>query len=356
MDRMDEKVILLIADKRDDSIIEKLIIEKRPQYRIVSTPNLQSAMLMLNKEPFDIILLDLISSYSAEKEIIQQISEQKIPLIVLSNMEFDQNNQFLSDLVAEATIVKADLTAAYLVHVIDEAIKIFRCESALNHQKEQMGQFAYAVSHDLQEPLRMVSSYLQLIERRYKDILDNDGREFIGFAVDGAGRMREMINRLLSFSRVESRGGVFERVSLNGVIDRVKDILISHQQQLLIDKEELPEIEGDEAQMIMLFEELLKNASVFNKNSIPKVTITSKHTANGVRICLSDNGIGMESKDVERIFGIFTRLHTREEYPGFGMGLPISRRIVERHGGRIWAESEPGIGSTFCIEFNLPKE
>ncbi|WP_049923054.1 MEDS domain-containing protein [Halopiger djelfimassiliensis] len=221
----------------------------------------------------------------------------------------------------------------------------------LEKSNERLEQFAYAASHDLQEPLRMISSYLRLLERRYGDDLDADGEEFLEFAVDGADRMREMIDGLLAYSRVETRGEPFEPIELDDVLDDVLDDLRLRidESDATITRDPLPRVEGDGNQLRQVFQNLLTNAITYSGDEPPRVHIEAKQNGREWVISVHDDGIGIDPAETERIFEIFDRLHSREEYDGTGIGLALCERIVERHDGRIWAESEPGEGSTFSI-------
>jgi PAS domain S-box-containing protein len=221
----------------------------------------------------------------------------------------------------------------------------------LEASNERLEQFAYAASHDLQEPLRMVSSYLQLIENRYAEALDDDGREFIEFAVDGAERMREMIEGLLQYSRVDTRGDPFEPVDLNEVLTDVRDDL-----QVRIDEsgaeittEELPQVHGDAGQLRQVLQNLLDNAIEYSGASAPRVHVAAERDGDWWEISVRDEGIGIDPADSERVFDVFQSLHAQDEYSGTGIGLALCERIVERHGGDIWVDSEPGEGATFTL-------
>jgi signal transduction histidine kinase len=216
-------------------------------------------------------------------------------------------------------------------------------------------QFAYVASHDLQEPLRMISSYLQLIERRYKDKLDDDANIFIHYAVDGANRLQALIGGLLEFSRVRTHGKAFAAVDIGEVLDGVcRDL-----QPLIVEAgatvryDRMPIIVGDAAQITRLFQNLLQNGLKFRREGTPPVIeVRAESKAGAMVFSVHDNGIGIEPQYFERIFTIFQRLHTREEYPGTGIGLSICKRIVERHGGNIRLESKPASGTSFY--FSIP--
>ena len=236
----------------------------------------------------------------------------------------------------------------------------------LTSSNAELEQFAYVASHDLQEPLRMVASYMQLLARRYKGKLDADADDFIGYAVDGANRMKELINDLLAFSRVGTHGEPFEPADCETVFERVifnlKITIEENGAQATHDP--LPTVMGDDVQIVQLFQNLIANSLKFHGEEPLRIHVSTRRiTDSEVRdsdssieqgwvFSVRDNGIGIDPKYADRIFVVFKRLHGREEYPGTGIGLAICKKIVERHGGRIWIESEPGQGTTFY--FTLP--
>lgn len=224
----------------------------------------------------------------------------------------------------------------------------------LKRSNQELEQFAYVASHDLQEPLRMVSSYVQLIARRYKGKLDSDADEFINYAVDGVSRMKVLINDLLTFSRVGTRAKELSLVDLKEVIEiALSNLQLAiEENNAVITHDELPQILADEGQMVQLFQNLIGNAIKFRSEEPPKIHIGVKREKEQWQFSVHDNGIGIDPQFAERIFIIFQRLHTREEYPGTGIGLSICRKIIERHGGHIWVESQPNRGATFY--FTLP--
>ncbi|WP_276256101.1 PAS domain S-box protein [Halomontanus rarus] len=224
----------------------------------------------------------------------------------------------------------------------------------LEESNERLEQFAYAASHDLQEPLRMVSSYLQLIERRYADALDDDGEEFLAFAVDGADRMRSMIEGLLEYSRVETRGNEFEPVELERVLEDVRENLqvTVEESDAEITAESLPRVEGDAGQLRQVLQNLLANAIEHSGSGPPRVHVAAERTGAEWTVSVTDEGVGIDPINQERIFEIFEGGHGETGYSGTGIGLALCERIVERHGGDIWVDSEPGEGATFS--FTLP--
>ena len=224
----------------------------------------------------------------------------------------------------------------------------------LKRSNADLQQFAYVASHDLQEPLRMVSSYTQLLARRYRGKLDSDADEFIGYAVDGANRMQTLIKDLLAYSRVTAQGKVFERVDCNGLLEEVLSNLrvADEQNRAVVTHDPLPTVMADRGQLGQLFQNLIGNAIKFRGEEPPQIHVSAEQRTGEWLFSVRDNGIGVGPQYAERIFIIFQRLHNREEYPGTGIGLAICKKIVERHGGRIWVVSHTGQGATF--HFTLP--
>jgi signal transduction histidine kinase len=224
----------------------------------------------------------------------------------------------------------------------------------LARSNAELQQFAYVASHDLQEPLRMVSNFTQLLAERYDAKLDNDGREFIAYAVEGATRMQTLVQDLLALSRVGTRGKNLEVVRLAEAVDRaVANLEFAIQENgALVSHDELPEVMADSSQMMQLFQNLIGNGIKFKGAEPPRVHISAGRNGKEWTFSVRDNGIGFEPQYAERIFAVFQRLHSRDEYRGNGIGLSICRKIVERHQGRIWAESIPGSGATFY--FTMP--
>ena len=231
----------------------------------------------------------------------------------------------------------------------------------LKRSNDELQQFAYITSHDLQEPLRTISSFTQLLERRYRDQIDSNADEFIEYIVDATDRMKDLIKDLLEYSRVTTRGKEFKPVDTEEILQKTISNLRAaiDESGADISYDELPELMADDRQISQLFQNLISNAIKFKKTDLPpKIHISaSKDEKNNEYVfCIRDNGIGIEKEYFDRIFTIFQRLHTREEYQGTGIGLSIAKKIVERHGGHIWVESEPEVGSTFYFTINiLPK-
>jgi PAS domain S-box-containing protein len=245
-----------------------------------------------------------------------------------------------------------------MVHDITERKRaedeLNRALEELQHSNTELEQFAYIASHDLQEPLRMVSSYVQLLRKRYQGRLDQDADEFITYAFEGATRMQNLINDLLAYSRVGTRGKPFVTVACENVLEEaMANLQIAIEESgASITHDPLPQVTGDPTQLIQLFQNLLSNAIKFRGSEPPRIQVRAQREQGEWVFGVSDNGIGLEAKFAERIFVIFQRLHDRASYPGTGIGLAICKRIVQRHGGRIWVESQPGSGATFY--FTIP--
>jgi PAS domain S-box-containing protein len=229
----------------------------------------------------------------------------------------------------------------------EEALRL--AADQLKESNEELEQFAYVASHDLQEPLRVVTGYVQLIERKYKDQLDDDAKQFMFYVVDGVSRMQQLITDLLNYSRVGSRNEPFREVDMRLVVDRALANLktVIDETGAVVTCDALPPVHGDEAQLVQLFQNLIGNGIKFHGDRTPGIHIFADRRGNAWEFAVRDNGIGIEKRYWEQIFEIFQRLHKRQEYAGTGIGLAICKRIVERHGGRIRLESEPGQGTTF---------
>ena len=224
-----------------------------------------------------------------------------------------------------------------------------QAEAELRRSNEELERFAYVASHDLQEPLRTVSSYLQLLSRRYRDRLDADGADFMDFAVDGARRMQQLIADLLVFSRVGTRGAPLVATEMQTAFDQTLASLRAaiEESSATVSADPLPAVLADGSQLAQLLANLIGNGLKFHGEEPPRVRVSARRTGRLWTISVEDNGIGIAPEYFERIFVIFQRLHAREEYPGTGVGLAICKKIVERHGGRLWVESTPGAGARF---------
>ncbi len=277
-----------------------------------------------------------------------------VGLLQVANKETDYTEEDVNLLTTIGNVVAP---------ILDERLRRLRTEvvrkrllTDLKRSNQELEQFAYVVSHDLQEPLRMISSFTQLLERRYKDKLDKDAIDFIDFAVDGSNRMQKLINDLLQYSRVTMRGKEFKEVDAHSVLGQA----INNLQQSIVEagaivtNDDLPVIKVDESQFERVFQNLIDNAIKFRREEAhPNIHISVQEKGPEWLFSLHDNGIGIDMQYKERIFTIFQRLHSKKDYPGTGIGLSICKRIIQRHDGSIWFESEQGKGTTFY--FTIPK-
>jgi light-regulated signal transduction histidine kinase (bacteriophytochrome) len=224
----------------------------------------------------------------------------------------------------------------------------------LEHSNDELQQFAYVASHDLQEPLRTIQSYLQLLQRRYGNALDQDASEFIGFAVAGAQRMRGLITDLLAYARLSSRARPLEPTDLQQVVSDVLHGLQAaiSERHAELTHDPLPTVLADGNQLRQLYQNLVANALKFNREGVPRVHLGARREGAWWRLHVQDNGIGLDPAYKDKIFEVFKRLYGRDEFEGTGIGLAICKKIVERHGGQIGVESSPGHGATFW--FTLP--
>lgn len=270
---------------------------------------------------------------------------RRVPVeLVLSPIEGDDGVMTIASV--------SDLTARRAAEAAlrERNAELGQANAELARANAELERFAQVASHDLQEPLRTVSSFVQLLAKRYSEHLDDTGRRYINYAVDGAERMRALIHALLAYSRLERQEApVDAEVSLPKIVARVQSdlhaaIASSHAE---ITSDELPVIAGNEGQLAQLLLNLIGNAIKYRRGKPPRIHVGASDQGDHWRISVADNGIGIEPKYFERIFVVFQRLHTREAYEGTGIGLALCKRIVERHGGRIWLESRPAEGSTF---------
>ncbi|WP_292388177.1 PAS domain S-box protein [Methanosarcina sp. UBA5] len=283
----------------------------------------------------------LVLDYELE---IQHRNSHLIPVLYNASIYKDENGEVIGVFAAARDITERKKAEELLKLKLEE----------LARSNAELEQFAYVSSHDLQEPLRMIASYLQLLQRKYQGKLDDKADKYIYFAVDGASRMQNLINDLLEFSRVTTKAREFEPTDCKSVLDQVLlDLEVSiKENEASISYDSLPVVTADPVQFTQVFQNLISNAVKFRSEKAPKIEISAEKKTDQWLFSVKDNGIGIDPKYSERIFEVFKRLHKREEYPGTGIGLSICKKIVERHGGQIWVESESGKGSIFY--FTLP--
>jgi light-regulated signal transduction histidine kinase (bacteriophytochrome) len=313
---------------------------------------------------------DLLESLGVRSAICTPIYQRGRPVAgflvahgQVSNL-FQEDEQRLAEFIAAlagAALENAEgfeqlqrLNVTLEQRVADRTEDLQQRTTELSRSNADLEQFAYVASHDLREPLRTVSSYCELVQNRLTDQIDEETASYLRQAIQATGRMRTLINDLLTYSRVGTRGKPFQPADCN----ELADIAVANLQVVIqetsaqITHDKLPVVQGDATQLIQLFQNLIDNAIKFRGERSPRVHLSAEKRDREWLFSVRDNGIGMECEDKSRIFLLFQRLHTTAEYPGTGIGLAVCKKTVERHGGRIWVESQPGAGSVFY--FTIP--
>ena len=302
-----------------------------------------------------------IESHLTLRKLQNQLKEQNVLLqdeinnrLAVEQILHEKNQILQQEISSRRAVEKAIQEQNLLLQ--KEICNRQRVESALLKSNQELArsnaeleQFAYVASHDLQAPLATIASYAQLLEKRYKDQLDSQANQFIGNIVQGCTRMQTLIDDLLEYSRVGRSQKPFKPSNCNQVVEQALANLqaVIRDTQAVVSYGELPVVNGDISQLVQLFQNLVGNAIKYRQDAPPAVCISACKQQDSWLFSVSDNGIGIAAQHQERIFQIFQRLHTQKEYSGTGIGLAICQKIVERHGGQIWVDSEPGQGSTF---------
>lgn len=326
------------------------IVEKSPNGVLVLDPNRKvlyanpTAKRMLGKEDLVGGRLD-VPAGAVEIPILRESGEEGVGELRVVPTNWDGED-------AELLIIIDITRRKHLEASLREYI------SKLEQANRELASFAYVASHDLQEPLRMVASYLGLLEKRCRDALDERAQKYIGYAVDGARRMQALIDGLLAYSRVTTKGRPLEPVDSGEVLKGTLRLFERELKELGAEVHigEMPVVLADSVQLGQLFQNLISNAIKFRSERPLRIEITAKRVDGTWEFCVADNGIGIDPRYHDRIFGLYQRLHERGKYPGHGVGLAIAKKIVERHGGRVWVESKPGEGARFFFTLRAPEE
>jgi len=319
----------------------------------------------IRKNKYDIILADYRLPGWNGMETVAMVRQEDvdIPVVLVSGALGELKaveciKQGAADYVLKDHLARLPQSVRRAIEERDLRDENRRTQEELARSNRDLEQFAYVASHDLQEPLRMVATYTQLLAERYQGKLDENADKYIHYAVEGALRMQTLVKDLLAFSRVGRKQETLRETDCNLVVRNV----IANLQSLIqetgarIDYEALPVLLADPSELLQLFQNLIGNAIKFRGAEPPEICITARKEKKEWLVSIKDNGIGIEPQHVEDVFVIFKRLHTREEYPGSGIGLAICKKIVEHNQGHIWVESQPGMGSTFQFTWPLPSK
>ncbi len=308
-----------------------------------------------------VIALILLNLYLIRRAVVRPVQELSRGAAIIGSGNFDHTIEMksqdeLGQLAAAFNGMVQRLRNSY-ESLEAEIRERKRAEEELIRSNQDLQQFAYVASHDLQEPLRNVASCLQMLEKKYKNNLDADADQYIHYAVESAVRMKALILDLLAYSRVSAtKGKPPQRIDCEQILDQtVKNLRAAISEAgAVITHDPLPTIFADDTQLLQVFQNLIGNAIKFRRDEPPQIHVSAVRNKNEWIFSVKDNGIGIESRHLDRIFVIFQRLHKRSQYDGTGMGLAIVKKVVERHGGRVWVESEPGVGTTFY--FTIPEK
>ena len=377
--------VLLVDDDLDNLVALEAILEG-PDRTLVKATSGEEALKCLLHDEFAVILLDVkmagIDGYETAKLIRQREKTRDVPIIfltsynkedaqVIKGYSYGAVDYIIKPLVAEilqskvavfielakrtAALTRKNMELELAERMLGERTKeLAERVEELARSNAELERFAYVASHDLKEPLRMVTSYTRLLARRYKGKLDADAEDFINFAIDGASRMEQLIQDLLVYSRVGIRDLFFKPTDCEVVLSQALGNLQAalEESAAVITHDSLPVVKGDATQLVQIFQNLIGNAIKFRVDKAPRVHVSAEDKGDEWVFSVQDNGIGIDPQYRDRIFVVFQRLHSREEYPGNGIGLAICKKILDNHAGRIWMSSQPGKGSTFY--FSLP--
>jgi|LGVE01.1.fsa_nt_gb signal transduction histidine kinase len=383
--KSENKQLVLIVDDEPNNIRVVGNMLRGDDYEIALARSGKEALARVKSNSVDLILLDIMmpgmDGYEVCEHLIKDPETKDIPVIFLT-AKTDTDSIIEGFKIGGQDYITKPFNSAELLTRVRTHLKLKRNQDMLLHSNEQLQrevaerkkaevmleqaladlkrsntdleQFAYVVSHDLQEPLRMVSSYMELLRQRYEGKLDSNADDFIGFAVDGASRMHTMIQDLLIYSRVSTRGKPLTPTNCEDILPQALANLklAIGDSGAVVTHDALPTVNVDASQLLRLFQNLIGNAIKFRGDNPPHIRLLAEQKGDEWEFSVADNGIGIAPEYFARIFIIFQRLHSREEYSGTGIGLSVCKKIVERHGGRMWVESEPGKGSTFY--FTIP--
>ena len=365
--------ILLVDDRPENLIALEASLESLDQ-NLIKAGSGEEARRLLLKHEFAVILLDVqmpgMDGFETAVQIKEREKTRDIPIIFLTAISREPHHALRGYSTGAVDYLSKPYDPWVLQAKVGVFIDLYEKSQLLKEQKELLAvkaeelersnadlqQFAYVASHDLQEPLRVIDGYLDLLKSSFSDGDKEMALEMISRIERSTGRMDALIHGLLDYARVDARSDSFTDVDLRLVLKNALDNLerAVEENNVQIDHDGLPTVKGDESQLGQLFQNLIGNAIKFRGTDPPKIKVASEKDGNKYVITVADNGIGVEERYVESIFTIFERLHSKDKYPGSGIGLSVCKKIVERHGGRIWAESTPGAGTTIHFTLSAP--
>lgn len=353
--------VLIIDDSREDHALYHEYLENNPNhhYRFIDAYSGEEGVALCHEQVVDCILLDYRLPGMDGLEVLSQLTRDRVaaPVVMLTGEGSETVAASAMKIGSKDYLPKRAATAAALKRAVDHAVERYRLMQRmesyrrdLERSNQDLERFVSVVAHDLKSPLRAITQHLQLVEAHNKDRLDEKSRQSIGFAVGGAERMRKLIDALFEFARAGFEKRPFAPVDCIQILNAVKSNLaaVIEERKAVITADELPSVTADGMQLMQLLQNLIGNALKFCKKR-PKIHVSSARKGAFWEISVCDNGIGIPAAGQEKIFTIFKRLHTDEEYEGCGIGLAICERVAKNHGGTIRVESEPGKGSTFTF-------
>ena len=370
----EEVKVLLVDDKKEDRLALKLILGKDSYNFIEAASGREALRILLKVHDFAIILMDvhmpLLDGFETARMIRDSERLKDIPIVFLTANDEKPENIFKGYKTGAVDYMIKPVIPEILAAKVQVFAELFRKNRELERQKinllslykelersnleikrsnSELEKFAYVASHDMQEPLRTIISYLQLLQEKLDKHLDKETEQYMDYVIGAGYRMRDLITGLLEYSRINRTDGIEEEVDVNLVLKEVLGNLGTtiNESKATIVADKLPVIKGGHLHLVRLFQNLISNAIKFSGQKEPRIKISHIAKDGFYQFSVEDNGIGIDPKYGERIFEIFQRLHPIGEYPGMGIGLAICKKIVERHGGKIWVESQPGKGSTF---------
>lgn len=349
---------ILVVDDHDSARYAKGRLLSRAGFQVVEAPRGEEALRLVHSEKPDLLLLDInlpdISGLDVCRALREHEEGVRLPVIFTSAARLADDDVVRGLDVGGDNYLREPVDPSVLVATVRALLRAREAEEALVRSNEQLRRFAFVVSHELQEPLRMVKSYTQLLASRYRGRLDTDADDFIGYAVEGVTRMENFIRDMLSYSQAAEGGMDMKPAPCRNVVDWALMELEAtlRESGAVVTMDSLPTVLCDSMRVAQVFKNLIGNAVKYRGPEPPRIHISAAEQGDMWRIAIADNGIGIDPKYADTIFVLFKRLHGRDR-AGSGVGLAICKEIIEHHGGQIWVESQPDQGSTFY--FTLPK-